>query len=533
MALGLGQMLGMGLLGQLMGGFGGQKEKERMKGGWSPPQQGLQQGVMDAARQQAQQGQGQVANNQQQGFGGIGGMMSGVSNQLFQGMSPEQVARLGMGFNSMRLRPDANLAASMQSTIDNATKKTNRNATVEALIKMGKPNLANLVQTGAMDINTAWGLANKEVKGDVNGTQAWMETFRGKGTPEQDLQIDSYRALLETAKGDPTAIREYVKMFSNDFGVGVKDLKDTLVGGIQIQQKDGIVKGVEMKEGQKYMITVDEFGEENLNVIEGAFGETEPQKYTRELEQTLNAEDIKLGTKRADESYLEAAGAIQSVQQYLQVQRTLKNPDGTYNEDAITGWIPDYLPSFNADQAFINSTANLMGIKVINMATFGALSEKEMQMAMETNLDTRLSPEELYKQITMMVESRQKLAQGLMRRAQQYAELGYSQTKFREARVKENQGHLATRYRVMPSDVQQAIIIGKYKSDTKNHPDITFETWDANNEMAGNEIWSYFNFNDRARFIANMEGMTGKKFLEIMGHTDFASQWWMDNEGVM
>jgi len=50
--------------------------------------------------------------------------------------------------------------------------------------------------------------------------------------------------------------------------------------------------------------------------------------------------------------------------------------------------------------------------------------------------------------------------------------------------------------------------------------------------MTGYEVWSYFNFNDRARFIANMEGMTGKKFLEIMGHTDFASQWWMDNEGV-
>ena len=532
MAIGLGQILGMGLLSQLMGSFGDKKEERpRMKGGWSPPQQGLQQGVMDVARQQSQQQQGQ-GNNQQQGFGGIGGMMSGVSNQLFPGMNPEQRARLGMAFNSMRLRPDANLAASMQSTIDNATKKKNRNATVEALIKMDKPNLANLVQTGAMDINTAWGLANKEVKGDVNGTLVWMETFRGKGTPEQDLQIDSYRALLESAIGDPTAIREYTKMFANDFGVGVKDLKDTLVGGIQIQQTDGIVKGVEMKEGQKFMITVDEFGEENLNVIEGAFGETEAQKYTRELEQTLNAEDIKLGTKRADEAYLEAAGAIQSVQQYLEVQRTLKNPDGTYNEKAITGWIPDWLPSFNADQSFINSTANLMGIKVINMATFGALSEKEMQMAMETNLDTRLSPEELYLQITMMVESRQKLAQGLMRRAQQYAELGYSQTKFREARVKENQGHLATRYRVMPSDVKQAIIIGKYKSDTKNHPDITFETWDANNEMTGNEIWSYFNFDARARFIANMDGMTGKKFLEIMGHTEFADDWWKENEGV-
>jgi hypothetical protein len=85
----------------------------------------------------------------------------------------------------------------------------------------------------------------------------------------------------------------------------------------------------------------------------------------------------------------------------------------------------------------------------------------------------------------------------------------------------------------MPPEIQQAIMVAKYKSDTRDHPEITFETWDANNAMTGYQIWSYFNFNDRARFIANMDGMTGKKFLEIMGNTDFASQWWQDNEGTM
>ena len=156
---------------------------------------------------------------------------------------------------------------------------------------MGKPNLANLVSTGAMDVGTAMTLAFKEVKGDVNGTQAWMETFRGKGTAEQDSLIDSYRALIESAKGDPTAIRQYVDMFSNDFGVGVKDLKDTLVGGIQIQQKDGIVKGVEMKEGQKYMITVDEF--EVKNGIERIKANTEEEKLM-EQEFVVNLSTITL-----------------------------------------------------------------------------------------------------------------------------------------------------------------------------------------------------------------------------------------------
>ena len=213
MALGLGQMLGMGLLSQFMGGFGGDEKKKQLGGGG-------QQGIMDIAKLQAQQQQqGQVANNQQGFMGGL----SGISNSMFRGMSPEQVARLGMGFNSMTLNPNAGLQSAFQSTIDNARKKTNRNATVEALIKMGKPNLANLVQTGAMPVATAMQLAFKETTGDSKGTIAWMETFRGDDA-EMNSKIDSYRALMEASEGDAVAVRNAVTMFSNDFNVVVKDL---------------------------------------------------------------------------------------------------------------------------------------------------------------------------------------------------------------------------------------------------------------------------------------------------------------------
>jgi len=507
MSLGLGQMLGMGILSQFMGG--GNKEETQQNQRFVPNQQNQQ------PTQVADSGQ-----SQNQGF------FPDLNN-----MSQSQWANTAIALNSMRLRPNASLASSMQSIIDNDTKKTNRNATVDALIKMGKPNLANLVSTGAMDVGTAMTLAFKETKGDVNGTQAWMETFRGKGTPEQDLLIDSYRALIASAKGDSTAIREYVKMFSNDFGVGVKDLKDT-PSGVQIQQQDGMVMGVEMKEGQKFIIVTDEFGESTLNVIDGAFGESESMKYERELEQQLDTADQKLAVKNSNAAYLEASSAMDSVQKYQHVQSILMGDDGKPNPNAITGWITDFLPSFKAEQAIIKSTANIMGIDVINMATFGALSEREMQMAMQTNLDTRLPPEELYKQIVGMVESRQKLAQAMLTRAQRISELG-SWEDYKAEQIVERKGHLGTRYKKMPSEVQNAIMVAKYKSDTRDHPEITFDTWDANNAMTGYQIWSYFNFNDRARFIANMDGMTGKNFLEIMGNTDFASQWWQDNEGTM
>ena len=507
MAIGLGQMLGMGLLSQMGGGglLGGVKKPEE-----------------EVPTQTASANTG-------------GNFMSGISNQMFNGMSREQVARLGIGFNSMTLEPNASLAASFQSTIDNETTKTNKNATVDALIKMGKPNLANLVQTGAMPVTTAMNLAFKEGKGDVNGTQAWMETFRSDDE-EKNGKIDSYRALIATAEGDNVAIRKYVDMFANEFNVGVKNLKDT-VSSVQIQQEDGMVGGIQMKAGQKYTIVTDEFGAQKVKIIEGAMGETNSMVFDRELEQTLKADDVKLGTKRADEAYMEAANAISSVQKYLQVQRTLKNQDGTYNKKALTGWATSFMPSFTEEQAIIESTANLMGIDVINMATFGALSEREMAMAMATNLNTKLPPKELYGQITAMVEARQKLAQELMARSKRYEELGYSAKAFREEQVIEKTGHLATRYNKMSKDVKSEIRATQYqayttKAQAQGMQPMAYDDWNSNsNTMTAYDAWSYVNFNDRAKFISQMPDMTGEKYLELMGNTEYALSWWDNNVG--
>ena len=83
MAIGLGQMLIGGLIGSQLGKgglLGSDDEDKTIKsmGEYNQPQ----------AQPQAQSQGGGV-------FGGIGNMVSGISNQLFDGMSQEQVARLG------------------------------------------------------------------------------------------------------------------------------------------------------------------------------------------------------------------------------------------------------------------------------------------------------------------------------------------------------------------------------------------------------------------------------------------------------
>ncbi len=516
MAIGLGQILIGGLLGNEIGKRGGLsgllgKVDQGDTGRLENEPMGVMSQTTPTQTAQAPQQQG-------------GGVMD-----MFNNISPEKMARMGIAFNSMRLRPDANMAKSFENTIDRATANTQKNASVEALIKMGKPNLANLVKTGAMPLDTAMTLAFKEGKGDTTGTLTWMEGFRGQ-SPEKDAVVDSYIALMKSAEGDPAAIRSYVEMFSNDFGVGQKNLKDT-TSSIQIQQQDGTVMGVEMKEGQKYTVVTDEFGKQTVNIIDGAMGESETMKYERQLKQEMDADDRKLAVDRSREAYLEASSAMDSVQKYQNIQQVLKNPDGTYNEDAITGWAADMFPAFKAEQAIIRSTANLMGIDVINMATFGALSEREMKMAMATNLDVKLPPEELYKQITEMVEARRKLANAMLERSQRISELG-SYDAYKDEQIIERQGHLKSRYRLMTDEVKQEIMIGQYNYDTRNNPEITFDQWSAANKKTGYDIWNRFNFNSRASLIANMDGMTSKKFNEIMGNTEFAANWWATNVGA-
>ena len=127
MALGLGQILGMGLLSQLGGGLlGGKQEEEQPT---------------------------QMANNS------IGGAFQGISNSMFKGMSQEEVYRMGLGFNTLRLEPDQNLATSYESRLKNAnatkakTEQTNQTIQFLANLKSdaypnGRADLIQLVQAG-------------------------------------------------------------------------------------------------------------------------------------------------------------------------------------------------------------------------------------------------------------------------------------------------------------------------------------------------------------------------------------------------
>ena len=143
MALGLGQILGMGLLSQLGGGLLGVKQEEEQPT--------------------------QVASNNQSLMGGL----QNVSNSMFKGMSEEDVYRMGLGFNTLRLDPDPNLATQFESRVKRindekvrvaATEKltSQKNQTATWLESIGRTDLVAMLESDILSPLKAYELGSKK-----------------------------------------------------------------------------------------------------------------------------------------------------------------------------------------------------------------------------------------------------------------------------------------------------------------------------------------------------------------------------------
>ena len=396
MPIGVGQLLIGSLLGSQM--FGG-KEKEpqpQMKGGWSPPNQ---------------QQPTQVASNNTNQSGG--GFLSGISNSMFKGMSQEQVARLGMGFNSMRLRPDQGMHDAFQNTVKNAQNKINTNATVIELKKMGKPNLARMVEIGAMPVDTALSLAFKEGKGstDIKSMIAWLT---GEASTKGREHFAEYAEILTS---NPAMLDDISKNVMNDMGFGDTNLAKTYSAPKVMQEGEHM--------GEEYIIVRDpnKEGEDQITIeYTGAIFPTEIEKEQARVAAEVLAGDEQKARDYGALAFQEAQAMDSTIYNYEEALKEFVfiDEDGIeqFRDDAArTGWLANQLPAMRKSTGKLRTIANKMGIEVINMATFGALSEREMKMAMATNLDLNLSKEELVPFIKEMIEAKRKLARVLYDRA--------------------------------------------------------------------------------------------------------------------
>jgi len=161
-----------------------------------------------------------VASPQGGGMGmGLGNVMSSMSNSLFQGMSQEEVYRMGQGFNTLRFEPDAQMAANFETRLaamdkDKSSKAALTNA-VNALLNMkselypnGRVDLADLVRQGVLTGKDAVKEAMK--KPTVSKTQELLGIFNDEANP-YNLTDEQRKFGTENALGVSVTLDSFEK----------------------------------------------------------------------------------------------------------------------------------------------------------------------------------------------------------------------------------------------------------------------------------------------------------------------------------
>lgn len=116
----------------------------------------------------------------------------------------------------------------------------------------------------------------------------------------------------------------------------------------------------------------------------------EANKYEAAQAQRI-AGSKKIGTVTADQAvkaFEKAANVTTSIE-------TIDRAVAAIDDGAMSGFVANYLPNITKASAELKSAMNQMGLDVISTVTFGALSESEMNVAMETAVPRNLAGPQL------------------------------------------------------------------------------------------------------------------------------------------
>ena len=273
-----------------------------------------------------------------------------------------------------------------------------------AAIKAGKPELA-----ASIFDEYAKAAENSGKKQDADIAKAMAETIR------QDPQaaLTTLGFLLQSA--DPKANGEL-------FGVGSKKTVQsnvTLADGTTVSTFNDGSKQVSDAAGN--VIT----GQAAIDAVKSA------NEYDAKV-RNANANAAKTGTLEATIAQggaaagAEAAGKLaietsgKAYESLGKINSNIANIDraiAAIDAGARTGAIDNYLPNISAAANDLQQTMNTLGLDVVGAVTFGALSEGEMKLAMETAVPSGMDEAALRDWLVKKKEAQQKASNALYKAA--------------------------------------------------------------------------------------------------------------------
>ena len=279
--------------------------------------------------------------------------------------------QLAIGFNAMRLNPDANLARSLQSQIET------------------EQGLRLLRGQGNKTADALEQRANKIIKTDPQRAAQLLtaaEFIRNNPTNTEGISAAA-NLLFDSSQFAPT------------------------VSGVQTDPVTG----------EQYVVITDRNTMQPKRMTVGGARQLTPEAEAElETQNAIRLQDIKFAQETGQAAMGRAEQLNESINKYYLALDAL-------DQGAKSGIFQSRIAAFDAATAQLRSVANQLGIDVINSATFGALSESELRLALATQLDLNLPEPELRKQLEAQIRAKDKLRAELIKMAQDLTSgVGYS-----------------------------------------------------------------------------------------------------------
>jgi hypothetical protein len=313
---------------------------------------------------------------------------------------PNFFPQLAISFNTLRLRPDAGLNTAMMKQIENnnATKTTNRTADYFA-------SMGTVAGKEASDWIRAGGDPKEAMKIHREGkSAAQIVSFLENS--------EDYKDYAAIARENPAmAAKIYEQIIQNKLNPTAK----TQTSGVQTNAANEMFVVKSQPDGTT---TVVPLLNSNGEQIKG-----------RDPTALIEAE---LSLKRYDADVLKGVDMAQdAMSQTYAIEGNLavyRDALEAYADGASSGYVQNkFLPAFNDATARLRQAAISLGIQAINEATFGALSEKELQLVLSKGLDLNLKGPELQEHIIRKIDALEKLKIEITRRAAELQSMPYSE----------------------------------------------------------------------------------------------------------
>jgi len=175
----------------------------------------------------------------------------------------------------------------------------------------------------------------------------------------------------------------------------------------------GFAPQIDPQTGQMFGVQYDpNTGKYTRVDIKDAIGETPAQILERETLTELERADLERAMQAGQDAFVAAERATGTID-------TLTRALSALGEGAESGVVANLLPSFNRATTELRQAATEMGIDLIQSATFGALSESELKLALSSTIDLSLPGPELRELLENKIRVQQILRDELMKKARE------------------------------------------------------------------------------------------------------------------